>query len=429
VRLSYVLAACAAAVLSLTTLASAGGGDLDPTFSGDGWFYSRQFFPAGQEYAPGGVEDLALQADGKIVATGELDGHYTWVFGAYRFTADGELDRSFGDGGWVDTKVGIDDYGSAHTVEVQRDGKIVLGGNSICPGLRPCAVLVRYLPNGALDGTFGKGGIVRTISRFRMPRAMSLDIQPDGKIVVLAGSVLGKFVVGRYLPDGRVDKSFSRDGFAIATMREEVSARAFALQRDGKVIVVGFNERLGLTGQDFVIARFRRNGALDRSFGRGGFQTVDFRRREDGALAVAVQRDGRIIVAGSSTVDVKPANLRIALVRLSRNGAIDGRFGRRLTRPATGGRAHGVLVQPDGRIVVAGVAYRDPWGHETTRWLVVRYLANGRLDHSFGQRGFVIANFGTGDDSASSLQMQRDGKLVVGGQIYMDQGIARYRSG
>jgi uncharacterized delta-60 repeat protein len=420
------LLAAALVILVVAGVASAsGGGRLDPTFSGDGFFYSRQFFPNGQEYRPGGVEDLALQADGKILAAGELEVSYGWAFGAYRFTAGGDLDRSFGEGGWVDTDVG-EDFGWAHAVEVQRDGKIVVAGEAICPGLNKCGVLVRYLPNGALDPSFGKGGIVRTVTRNRLFSAGDLALQSDGKLLVLARNLVQKFVLARYQPDGRIDRSYSGDGFAIAGTDREIGANAIALQRDDKALVVGVSERVGRTSSDFVIARFRRNGRLDRSFSRDGLRRVDFRRREDAASAVDVQRDGRVIVAGASTVEVKPAHKRIALVRLNRNGTVDRRFGTRLTRPLSGGTASDVLVRPNGRIVVAGVAYRDPWGEQTTRWLLVGYLANGRLDRSFGDHGFVVANFGTGDDSASSILAQPDGKLVVGGQIYMDDGLARY---
>jgi uncharacterized delta-60 repeat protein len=428
VRLSYALAVCAVALLSMTTLASAGGGDLDPTFSGDGWLFSREFFDGRQEYRPQGAEDIALQADGKILATGELHSGYDMFFGAYRFTAGGDLDRSFGEGGWVDTEVGKA-FDHPHAVEVQRDGKIVLGGETTCPNLHTCAALVRYLPDGSLDRGFGRGGIVRTDTGSRALSANRLLVQPGGKLLVLTWTLLGKLVVARYLPDGRLDRTFSRDGFAIAGTNRDVRAEDLALQRDGKIVVLGTIFSGGLRGSDFVVARFQRNGRLDRSFARGGFQTVDFRRRSEWGHGVAIQRDGRIVAVGGSTTSVRPDHARVALVRLNRGGSIDRRFGRMLTRPATGGAAYDVLVQPDGRIVLAGIAYRDPLRRQTSRWLVVRYLANGRLDRSFGRGGFVIGDFGTGDDEATSLLMQPDGKLVVGGEIYMDQGIARYRAG
>lgn len=404
-------------------------GQLDPMFSGDGWFYSRQFFRYFDQHpAPRGVQDLALQADGKILAVGALDWDGRRRFGAYRFTADGQLDRSFGSGGWVVTDVG-DDTGEAHTVAVQRDGKIVLGGTTICPQLRTCIVLARYLPNGSLDSTFGDGGIARTVRPHYGSRgfaARKLAIQPDGRIVALVGNGIQKFVVGRYLSDGRLDRSFSRDGFAEVGLGRELTAYGLALQRGGRVLVVGTSERVGVTSSDFTIARLTVNGRLDRSFSGNGVLRVDFRRREDAAAEVAVQENGRIVVAGVSTTSVKPGHSRIAIVRLRPNGGVDAAFGRRLTRPLSGGAAYGVAVQRDGRVVVAGIAYRDPWRHQTSRWLVARYLDSGRLDPTFGRGGLAIYDFGTGDDYASALALQPDGRIVAGGQIYMDFGLARY---
>jgi hypothetical protein len=92
-----------------------------------------------------------------------------------------------------------------------------------------------------------------------------------------------------------------------------------------------------------------------------------------------------------------------------------------------GGGAGAVLVQRNGRIVVAGTVPDDRWDN-TSAWAILRYLRNGRLDRSFGHRGVVIGNFGTGADWASSIEQQPDGKLVVGGSVYEDEAVARFRS-
>ena len=404
-------------------------GQLDATFSGDGWLYSRQLYRStDQRPAPRGVQDLAIQADGRIIVVGALDWNGQRRFGAYRFLADGSIDRSFATGGWVVTNVG-DDTGEAHTVAVQRDGKIVLGGTTICPQLRTCIVLVRYLSSGALDASFGAGGIARTVRPHYGSRghaALDLAIQPDGRIVALVRNNIQKFVVARYLPDGRLDRSFSRDGFAEVGLRRDVTANGLALQQGGRIVVVGSSERVGVTSSDFTIARLRANGTLDRGFSGSGIRRVDFQRREDAAYGVAVQRNGRIVIVGVSTTSVKPGHSRIALVRLRSDGRVDTAFGRRLTRPLSGGAGYGVAVQRDGRLVVAGIAYRDPSHRQTSRWLVLRYLGNGRLDRTFGSGGLAVYDFGTGDDYASSVGVQPDGKIVTGGQIYMDIGLARY---
>ena len=349
----------------------------------------------------------------------------------WQIVASGDLDRAFGEGGWVDTDVG--DFDRPHAVAVQRDGKIVLAGETV-RSVRPCAVLVRYSSDGELDRGFGRSGIVRACSR-RIQGANDVAIQPDGKLVVLGWQYnygqwhdFTLFSLVRYLPNGRPDPTFGRDGFVQVGLRTGQFPSAVTLQRDGRILVAGFGGTNSSTTSDFVVARLRRNGKLDRAFSRDGIKTVDFRGRSDGAQGLDVQRDGRIVVVGSSTVGVKPGHARFALVRLNPNGKLDRRFGKRLTRPASGGAARAVLVQPDGRIVVAGVAHRDPWGRQTTRWVVARYLGTGRLDRSFGQGGIVISDFGTGDDSASSIELQPDGKILVGGQVYVDQAVARYRA-
>jgi uncharacterized delta-60 repeat protein len=375
---------------------------------------------------------MALQADGKIVLTGEfLDSQSNWYFGAYRLTANGDLDRSFGEGGWVDTKVGGIDL--PHAVEIQRDGKILLAGESICGRVTSCAVVIRYLPSGALDRAFGGNGVVTLSGRIR--QAKDVAIQPNGRILVLGSKSVhtsrddfALFSVVRLLPSGRLDRSFSHDGFAHIGTRRGQAPNGLALQRDGKILIAG-TVQLQLPNWGYMeIARLRRDGRPDRTFSHDGLATVDFPGRDDGAGAIAVQRDGRIVVAGSSGIFVQPWTTRIALIRLTRNGALDRSFGKRLASAGRyGSAAGGVFIGPDGRILVAGVRSDDRSDY-TSAWAVLRYLPNGRLDHRFGRRGVVIGDFGTGRDWASTVLMQPDGKILVGGSIYEDEAVARFFS-
>lgn len=414
--------------------ASAAPGDLDTTFAGRGWALTRQFFPNyNQEYQPKGAEDMARQADGKIVLTGEfLDGQSNWYFGAYRLTGNGDLDRSFGEGGWVDTKVGGIDL--PHAVAIQRDGKILLSGESTCAGPSACTVLIRYLPSGALDPSFGRKGIV-TVNARHISRGYDVAVLPNGKILLLGPKFTSDrwhdyslFAVARFAPNGSLDPSFGRKGFAQIGLRAGQATSSFAVQRDGKILIAGTGGGELPNTAYFEIARLRRNGKPDRSFSRDGISIVDWRGRDDGAAAIGVQRDGRIVVVGTSGRFVKYWTDRIAVVRLNRNGTLDRRFGKRLTQPGRYGASAGdVLIQPDGRIVVAG-SNSDDRSDNTSAWAIVRYLRNGRLDLSFGHGGIVIGDFGTGHDWASSLELQPDGKLLVGGSIYEDEAVARYRT-
>jgi uncharacterized delta-60 repeat protein len=416
------------ATLVAVGLAAAAPGTVDTTFSQDGWLRSRDFFGDFQEYMPKGAEDIALQRDGKIVATGELESGYESPFGAFRYTADGDLDRTFGEGGWVDTDVG--DLGHAHAVAIQKDGKIVLAGDEF-EQIPRCTVLVRYLPDGSLDKGFGRSGIVRTCRRSLSPLGTDVAVQAGGKIVTLALSFHDTpqrqyydLAVLRYRADGRLDRSFSHDGIAIVSGFGQWP-QALAVQANGSIVVAGSEYGANLT-DNFVVARLRQNGAPDRAFGRGGLRKVDFAHRDDHADAVALDGRGRIVVAGQSSVGQLPRDRRLALVSLRANGNVDRRFGRRLTKFGPHGcGARAVAIQRDGRVVAAGVAYDDPsWLGGA--WVVARYGPNGRIDGSFGHRGFILGDFGTGFDWAGALALQPDGKIVVGGQVYEDQAVARY---
>lgn len=433
----------ALAVLAVVGLASAAPGDLDPTFSGNGWVRTYDLTHYTISYQPKGAEDVAVQPDGKIVAVGEFQGGDSYsAFGAFRYTPAGDLDRSFGSAGWVATEVGH--FEAAHAVALQRDGKIVLAGEGssftgTCE-LMTCFALVRYNGDGSLDRSFGSGGVVRTPFEQCGCFAFDVALQPDGKIVAVGrrfryGDAQNDelFAVARYLPDGRLDRTFSHDGRASVDFGYgDDFAFAVAVQPNGKILVAGMGTRQKYrSGSDFAFARFRPNGTLDRTFAGYGRQTVGFRsRREDFAYALDLQPNGRIIAAGESGIGVRVEDARIALVRLLPNGRLDRSFGaggRRLTKPVrNGGYAQAVLVQPDGRILTAGRAYDDA-DRVTSAWVLARFTPRGRLDHSFGRGGIVLSDFGTGADWGGALALQRDGKILAAGSVYEDQAVARYQ--
>jgi uncharacterized delta-60 repeat protein len=167
-------------------------------------------------------------------------------------------------------------------------------------------------------------------------------------------------------------------------------------------------------------------------FSRDGHRIVTFwSMRSGSARGLDLQRDGRIVVTGTSSVGYpRSTRVRIGVVRLKRDGRLDRGFARRgrtLLKPARyGGSGHGVAVQRDGRIVVAGSGFDDE-DYDSAFWVIARYLPNGRLDRSFGRRGIAVGDFGTGIDWAGAVALQPDGRIVVGGEVYADQALARYR--
>ena len=430
---AFVVAACWVAV------ALANGGGLDPSFSGDGWVRTLQVRSSTDSYLPSGSEDVALQPDGKILVTGEIiDPTSHWYFGVFRYTANGSLDRSFGGGGFAEVDLGNAEF--AHAVAVQRNGRIVVAGEADCP-FAVCFALVRFLPDGRLDRSFGANGVVRTMfAKYGASRAYDVAVQPDGTIVAVGMRFSGNdaqndelFAVARYLPNGKLDRSFSRDGLASVDFGySDADASAVAVQRGGRIVVAGSGARsANRTEEDFAVARLRANGRRDRSFSGDGRATVDFGHRlSDGVHGLSLGRDGRIVLAGSS--GKRGTVPRIAVARLGANGRLDRSFGaggKRLTRPGRfGGYARAVVQQPDGRIVVGGRVFDDR-RLDTSAWVLARYGRGGALDRSFGHGGLVVSDFSTGADWVGGLAVRRDRRIVAVGSVGESQSLARYRAG
>jgi uncharacterized delta-60 repeat protein len=432
-----------AALLALAFLiavlpAAAASGDLDRTFSGDGWVRTYDIFGYSKRFFPKGAEDVAIQPDGKILAVSELqDGNSHWWFGVYRWLPNGDLDQSFGSGGWVATDLGA--FPMPHTVALQADGKILVGGQVECPGLQLCFGIVRYNPNGSIDGSFGTSGVARaTFPGSRCGCDLhDIALQRDGRIVAVGWRFRGGdaqddmlLAVARFFPDGRLDPTFSGDGrFSRDFGYGDDFGAAVGVRGDGRIVVGGVASYRYRTEADFVIVRLRPNGRLDRTFSGDGVKSVNFAgHRYDDLYGLDLQPDGHIVAAGSSAVDFRRKDPRIAVLRLNRNGTLDRRFGKRLLRTGRhGGYARAVLADGSGGVVVGGSSYDDS-ALDTAAWAVVRYRSNGTLDRSFGRGGIVLSDFGTGADWVGALAAQRDGKIVAAGEVYGDQAVARYLS-
>jgi uncharacterized delta-60 repeat protein/uncharacterized repeat protein (TIGR01451 family) len=282
---------------------------------------------------------LALQPDGKILLAGPVQvGGVAGTFdlGVVRYRPDGELDSTFGTGGKVTTSIGGDnDYGTS--IAVQPDGKIVVGG-AMFNGPNWDWAVVRYDANGSLDGSFGGGGIVTADLQGADDWIATVLVQPDGKIVVFGHShstTDADFAVARYNGDGTPDASFNPLGtfgdppnqpgrvFMRIGGGDDFSGAA-VLQPDGKILMVGFASN-GLN-DDFALARLNPDGSPDAGFGMGGRVTTAIGGGGDEARAVALQPDGRILVAGR-TFDVGTANWDFALARYAPTGRLDAGCG------------------------------------------------------------------------------------------------------
>ena len=230
---------------------------------------------------------------------------------------------------------------------------------------------------------------------------------------------------------GSIDTSFGTDGKTVTAVGPtDDSAQAMAVQADGKLVVVGYGNTGA--GTDFELVRLQRDGAIDTTFGINGKVTTDVSTGSDVANAVAIQADGKIVVAGSA--DVSPKGKSFAVVRYNADGSLDGTFGNggKVTTDVSTGSdvANAVAIQADGKIVVAGSVDVSPKGKS---FAVVRYNTDGSLDGTFGDNGKVITSFGSASDEAFAVVVQADGKIVLGGHYRhatqgMDFALARYET-
>jgi uncharacterized delta-60 repeat protein len=420
-----LLAAYVAAVLLIPS-AQATPGALDPTFGAGGKVTTAIGLGASGSA-------LALQPDGKLVAAGYSDNGKA-NFALVRYKPNGSLDTSFNGTGKVTTTIGS---GSdiADALVLQPDGRLAAAGESY-NGSDWDFALARYNPDGSLDTSFKGTGKVTTAIGSGEDVAYSLALQPDGKLVA-AGDTSDngsnfEFALARYNPGGSLDTSFNGTGkvtTAIGIGPTYDQAFALVLQPNGRLVVAG--RSYNGSNFDFALARYNPNGSLDTSFNGTGRVTTAMGPGDDLARALVLQPDGKLVAAGLSR---RHTRNRLALARYNPNGSLDASFngtGKVITAigPTKDAGAFALVLQPDGRLAAAGTS----WNGSNFDFALVRFNPNGSLDVSFNGTGKVTTAFGPGDDGASGLVLQPDGKLVAaGGSFNGDKyviALARYRSG
>nr|WP_255651232.1 Calx-beta domain-containing protein [Cesiribacter sp. SM1] len=346
----------------------------------------------------------------------------------------GTLDQDFGtQSGYTLTSFFNGGVGY-HGIAIQSDGRIVVAGDEH-KGNKAVFVLARYNSNGELDTSFGSGGKVFTDFDGGNDRARPVAIQNNGKIVVAGYAYNGSnydFALARYNQDGKPDNGFGDRGKLVIAFGERNDyARSMVLQPDGMILVAGevWKEENGISS-DFAIARYKSNGKQpDKDFGSDGIVITDFEGGDDKARAMAVQPDGKIIVAGQSYESGKGF---FSLVRYNTNGSLDTSFGNRgdgkVLTALGSGNALGIsmVLQPDGKILLTGEASNG----SNQDFALARYNSNGLLDASFGSGGKVLTDFGGSNDQGRTVVLQAGGKIIVAGQAKNgsreDAALARY---
>jgi uncharacterized delta-60 repeat protein len=444
-------------------------GILDTTFNGTG-LVTTSFGPNSSS----SLESLIILPDGGIVVGG-----YTNAFNpkndfiVAKYTNSGALDTSFNGTGYVIPQFttiygdgAASDFILSNSIAIDKTGGIIAGGISSAINNNFNFSLIRIMPDGTLDTTFGsskinKGLVLTNFENILNVKANginsinSLLIQPNGKIV--AGGFTNiedpnlDFAIARYHADGTLDKTTHNLGLNFIdfshTLNMPVSnlpylgsrdiINSIALQ-DTKIIAGGTTNLLNTTNS-FALARFLNTLELDSSFGTKGVVVTNFaiesaNKQAPGSTltfstdiinSIAIQKNNYIIAAGSTTL--KHAGGNFALARYTPEGKLDKSFATLGFKAISVSTVLGIskessdvinriVLQPDGKIIAVGSSTAtNPLGN----FVVARFNTNGSLDNSFGTKGIVLTNFSSGTNSSQnigqSLLLLSDGSIIAGG--------------
>jgi uncharacterized delta-60 repeat protein len=421
------------AFIIISNSSSAQAGNLDSSFGTNGQLITDLHHS--QEY----LTAAALQPDGKIIAGGSSGFHL--VNTLVRYKTDGTPDRTFGINGA--SYFEIDDFGSQiYSVAIQPDGKIIATGVSLASNQNNLTVL-RFEKNGIIDSSFGKNGIVFIGMQGNDIFGKAIAIQPDGKIIV-AGTFVHNdlsnnyeaIIVARLKPDGQLDSTYNGIGLNLLRSLDYNSyATSLVLLPDGKMFVGGGAFKYAGDAK-FIVVKTTSSGALDSTFGKKGIGAVSFTNIDYSAVnAMGVQANGKIILGGFSQRDGLSEDF--VLVRFNANGSVDNFFGTNGASYTDFGKqdnANALLIQTDGRIVAVGSSHDTESGE--SYFALARYNKNGSLDASFRNQGKLLTSFANFDNKkfsyANAALLQPDGKIIaLGGADVIKRGqnvfaLARY---
>jgi uncharacterized delta-60 repeat protein len=423
------------AIIASSTLAMAQAGSLDATFGTGGIFTTSH-----TQYNTTINSAAAIQSDGKIVLGGTVPSGNESVAALIRLNTNGTIDSSFGSGGVVTSDFGLTDGAAVTAIAIQPNGQILAGAVG---ALLIESSVGRFNADGTIDTSFGTGGFAISNSVDSGEGTISqMALQADGKILITGGGL-----IGRYTSTGQPDTSFGESGIAPLTSTQTT---AIALQADGKIVVTtGIGAPPTLTTEQFLpvqqagtIARYNTDGSLDTNFGISGQAAC-----VDSAAAVAIQGNGKIVVAGLIPSALLTANsggrvvmsnqTGFGVVRYNANGSVDTTFNPGGGLGSGGGAITGfgnlfpasaafaVAIQSNGEILVAGQAGigNGNGDYASSSFVLARYTTSGHLDTAFGSNGTVLTTLGQPSSLVNTLLLQSDGKIVAAGNT----GIARSR--
>lgn len=409
-RIKLILLSSCFFLLLSSLLSAQSAGSLDTTFNHVGW--RKDGLPQYRELG----RALALQPDGKIVLVGTGDS--TLVAHGYmvRYNVNGSLDASFGAGGELRIRPG-GNRAQLNDIVYLPSGKLLVAGTVRVNGNND-ALLMRFNANGTLDATFGNLGGYRYYHLFGSEAINKLFVRPDGRILAVgtAASVTAdSLFAGRFLADGQPDASYGSGGFALSEVSPTGESIFDAvLKTDGGIVLAVGGEVQGNYGTHLI--QLDTAGQLDLTFAGSGNHDFGTAEPTEATAVMALQPDGKIIVAGGK--DVGNGEYDPVVFRFLPNGSLDASFG-------TGGKVvlalnnsyelpGAIALQADGKILSVGINF----AFTSARLYFSRQNVDGSLDLSFGTGGWVFNNINTDHILMSGLELMADGRMVAGGSMF-----------
>lgn len=298
------------------------------------------------------------------------------------------------------------------------------------------AILILTFPNiafsqaGTIDKSFGNNGIVTTYKVIDYYYSTCSVLQNDGKILVGGNTYINMkndltdFAILRYNLNGTLDSSFNLIGksiLKIGTSHDNLTS--IAIQQDGKIIVAGYSH-VNDSELTLVLVRFNLNGTLDSTFGNYGIVKSQYGKNGDFLYSIVLQQDGKIIVAGKSNIyNFDNYEYKFALTRYTPNGNIDSSFGKNgkiITIIGYEAIGYAVKLQSNGKIILVGSSKKGYY--EKLNFTIARYNNDGILDSTFGKDGVTITSIGDVGDEISSVSILNDDKIIVAGTSFKFNG-------
>ncbi|MEP6465515.1 MAG: T9SS type A sorting domain-containing protein [Parafilimonas sp.] len=423
-------------IYKLAILRFLSNGNADERFGNNGVdsFTVSRILPA--TYQGAYIRSVAIQDDGKILVAGsawyQSGVNYLSNVLVMRLSTNGLVDSTFGDNGTVRTNINSStglSVDEAFSIKLQTDGKIVVAGQSY-DYLQHRFLAIRYNTDGSTDNSFGTGGVTLFSIGASDDEAFAMDIQLDGKIVLAGESYLNsssyRVALARLTAKGKLDNTFGTNGIVTTNISPaEDEAKSVALQTDGKIIIAGTTVNNSTNKSDVLCIRYNSDGSIDSSFSNRGKVIIDVNGQDDVANNLILQPDNKILIGGYSTsVDGVTAFLSI---RLLANGCKDMQYASGGIKTTSlyqqGDAAYGMSLTSQGKILLAGQTTNGASNYIS----IIRYKKNGSTDSSFKNNGVSLTGIGSSEDVASNmLNSPWDNSLFVSGTANGYWVIAKY---